>query len=141
MELYVGISNLFRLNARDQRTMSARGKRDGQPLPPDAVFRQGVHRTKVRTTTRPAPAANAGYRKDLSLSDLQPGECGAVLRLNGNFCGRLRLLEMGLTPGTMVRMVRAAAFGGPVDIEVRGYQLSLRREEAAQVWLGDEQES
>jgi len=48
---------------------------------------------------------------------------------------------MGLTPGTMVRMVRAAAFGGPVDIEVRGYQLSLRREEAAQVWLGDEQES
>jgi Fe2+ transport system protein FeoA len=91
-----------------------------------------------RASGTSAPAAGARYRKDLSLSDLKPGECGSVLRLNGIFCGRLRLLEMGLTPGTHVRMVRAAAFGGPVDIEVRGYQLSLRREEAAAVWLGEE---
>lgn len=91
-----------------------------------------------RVSTSPAPGSSALYRKDLPLSDLKPGECGNVMRLNGNFCGRLRLLEMGLTPGTHVRMVRAAAFGGPVDIEVRGYQLSLRREEAAAVWLGDE---
>jgi ferrous iron transport protein A len=86
----------------------------------------------------PVPGSGALYRGDLPLSNLKPGECGTVLRLNGIFCGRLRLLEMGLTPGTHVRMVRAAAFGGPVDIEVRGYQLSLRREEAAAVWLGDE---
>lgn len=91
-----------------------------------------------RVSILPAPGSSAFYRKDLPLSDLKPGECGNVMRLNGNFCGRLRLLEMGLTPGTHVRMVRAAAFGGPVDIEVRGYQLSLRREEAAAVWLGDE---
>jgi ferrous iron transport protein A len=86
-----------------------------------------------------ASGTNALYRKDLSLANLKPGECGTVMRLNGLFCGRLRLLEMGLTPGTHVRMVRAAAFGGPVDIEVRGYQLSLRREEAAAVWLGEEE--
>src|SRR5579872_7311389 len=90
------------------------------------------------------PGASGGgrgslYRKDIALSDLKPGECATVLRLNGTFCGRLRLLEMGLTPGVHVRMVRAAAFGGPLDIEVRGYQLSLRREEASAVWLGEEE--
>ena len=79
------------------------------------------------------------YRTNVTLADLKPGECGTVSRLDGNFCGRLRLLEMGLTPGTHVRMVRAAAFGGPVDIEVRGYQLSLRRAEAASVWLGEQE--
>ena len=51
---------------------------------------------------------------------------------------QLRLLEMGLTPGTHLKVIRAAAFGGPLDILVRGYQLSLRRDEAASVWLDDE---
>jgi Fe2+ transport system protein FeoA len=85
------------------------------------------------------PDRGSLYRKDVALSDLRPGECGTVLRLIGTFCGRLRLLEMGLTSGTHVRMIRAAAFGGPIDIEVRGYQLSLRREEASAVWLGEEE--
>lgn len=44
---------------------------------------------------------------------------------------------MGLTTGTHIRVLRAAAFGGPLDILIRGYQLSLRREEAAGVWLDD----
>lgn len=72
----------------------------------------------------------------VTLADLKPGECGTIIRLIGNNQGRLRLLEMGLTPGTHVKVVRAAAFGGPLDIEVRAYKLSLRREEAASVWLG-----
>ena len=61
-------------------------------------------------------------------------------RLFGPAQGRLRLLEMGLTPGTHIRTIRAAAFGGPLDILVRGYQLSLRRDEAAGVWLDDADE-
>ena len=76
-------------------------------------------------------------RVGMTLADLQPGECGYISRLSGNTQGRLRLLEMGMTPGTHVQVVRAAAFGGPLDVEVRNYQLSLRREEAASVWLGD----
>lgn len=74
----------------------------------------------------------------LRLSDLNPGECGTIIRLCGETQGRLRLLEMGLTPGTHVKVLRAAAFGGPLEVLVRGYQLSLRREEAAGIWLGDE---
>lgn len=76
-------------------------------------------------------------RYGISLADLKPGECGYIGRLEGNTQGRLRLMELGLTPGVHVQVIRIAAFGGPLDIEVRGYQLSLRREEAAAVLLGD----
>ncbi len=83
------------------------------------------------------PPRGSLTRAGMTLADLQPGECGYISRLGGNTQGRLRLLEMGMTPGTHVQVVRAAAFGGPLDVEVRNYQLSLRREEAASVWLGD----
>ncbi len=77
-------------------------------------------------------------RVNAPLADLRPGECGTISRLMGHTPSRLRLLEMGLTPGTHVKVLRAAAFGGPLDVLARGYQLSLRREEAAQIWLGEE---
>jgi Fe2+ transport system protein FeoA len=44
-------------------------------------------------------------------------------------------MEMGLTPGTSVKVIRVAVFGGPLDISVRGYRLSLRREEARAIQL------
>jgi Fe2+ transport system protein FeoA len=77
----------------------------------------------------------------MTLADLKPGECGYIQRLVGSTQARLRLLEMGLTPGTHVQVIRAAAFGGPLDVHVRNYQLSLRREEAATVWLGDREDA
>jgi Fe2+ transport system protein FeoA len=77
------------------------------------------------------------HRANVALSELKPGQSGIVRSVNGSARGRLRLLEMGLTPGTHVKVVRAAAFGGPLDVQVRGYKLSLRREEAASVWLAD----
>jgi ferrous iron transport protein A len=45
----------------------------------------------------------------------------------------IRLLEMGLTPGALVRVVGRAPLGDPLELEVRGYRLSLRRAEAARV--------
>ena len=78
------------------------------------------------------------YRCDTTLAELEPGQCGTILRLLGDSQSCLRLLEMGLTPGTHVKVLRAAAFGGPLEVLVRGYQLSLRREEAALLWLGEE---
>ena len=96
-------------------------------------------------TLAQGPIADEGhgtlYRSGLTLAELKPGECGTVRRLIGASQGRLRLLEMGLTPGVHIKVVRAAAFGGPLDILVRGYQLSLRRDEAASVWLDDEEPS
>ncbi|HZT41841.1 MAG TPA: FeoA family protein [Chthonomonadaceae bacterium] len=87
-------------------------------------------------TSSPSPHG-AQYRRGVTLAELKPGECGFVHHLLGTPQRRLRLLEMGLTVGTHVQVLRIAAFGGPLDVEVRGYQLSLRREEAATVWLDD----
>jgi Fe2+ transport system protein FeoA len=84
------------------------------------------------------PADDGQYRAGVTLDELQPGECGTIRRLLGATRGRLRLMEMGLTPGTHVKVIRRAPFGGPLDVLVRGYQLSLRRDEAAALWLDDE---
>jgi ferrous iron transport protein A len=48
---------------------------------------------------------------------------------------RARFLEMGLLVGTPVRLVRFAPLGDPVEIRLRGYNLSLRRHEADQIWI------
>jgi ferrous iron transport protein A len=45
----------------------------------------------------------------------------------------VRLLEMGLTPGVEVKLIGAALLGDPVELEVRGYRLSLRKSEAKRV--------
>jgi ferrous iron transport protein A len=84
---------------------------------------------------KPIRLGTPSHIREIPLSALPKGDCGHITRLEGSVQGRLRLLEMGLTPGTHVQVLRLAAFGGPLDVEVRGYQLSLRREEAAQVWL------
>src|SRR6185436_12975049 len=48
---------------------------------------------------------------------------------------RARLLEMGLVTGTPIELVRFAPLGDPVEIKVRGYHLSLRKQEAEQIWV------
>lgn len=70
-----------------------------------------------------------------SLDNLNTGEAGRITALTGAADVRRRLLEMGLTPGTLLRVVRFAPLGDPIDVEVRGYHLSLRKDEARQVLL------
>lgn len=106
---------------------------------PPLSFAASAQSALDQESGRDSSSGNGGgslTREGLTLADLKPGECGYVGRLVGSAQGRLRLLEMGMTPGTHVKVLRAAAFGGPLDVHVRGYQLSLRREEAASVWLG-----
>jgi ferrous iron transport protein A len=100
----------------------------------------GMAQAALDTPSATMDGHGAMYRAGLTLAELKPGECGTVRRLFGPTMGRLRLLEMGLTPGTHIQVTRAAAFGGPLDILVRGYQLSLRLQEAAGVWLDDADE-
>ncbi len=92
-----------------------------------------------RTETFRTDTTGMLTRSGVSLAELKPGECGFIARLLGQSSGKIRLLEMGLTPGVHVKVLRIAAFGGPLDIEVRGYNLSLRREEASAVWLSHEE--
>jgi len=69
----------------------------------------------------------------LSVSQLQPGSKGTVVRLEGESSLRLHLLEMGFTTGAEIEFIRQAPLGDPVDLRLRGYRLSLRRAEAAMI--------
>ena len=61
------------------------------------------------------------------------GSTTKVVDVSGDDNTSLRLLEMGLTPGVEVTIVGAAPLGDPVELELRGYRLSIRRNEAARV--------
>ncbi len=71
----------------------------------------------------------------LTLDDAHVGETVRVGDVAGEDRVAIRLLEMGMTPGAMVRILGRAPFGDPVELEVRGYRLSIRRAEAARVTL------
>jgi Fe2+ transport system protein FeoA len=66
----------------------------------------------------------------LVLSSLKAGSRGIVTAIQIPPERRARLLEMGLLVGTTVELVRFAPLGDPVEIKVRGYNLSLRKHEA-----------
>ena len=68
-----------------------------------------------------------------SLAEVAVGQTAAVVDVPGVDAVSLRLLEMGLTPGVQVAVVAPAPLGDPLEIEVRGYRLSIRRREAALV--------
>lgn len=71
-----------------------------------------------------------------SLNHLTPGESGTVETIAASSPAlRRRLLEMGLTRGTLLELIRVAPMGDPIEISVRGYRLSLRREEAASIFI------
>lgn len=69
------------------------------------------------------------------LSQIKVGERARVraVDLEGDGEVGVRLLEMGLTPGVEIRLVGVAPLGDPLEFEVRGYRLSLRKTEAARV--------
>lgn len=68
-----------------------------------------------------------------TINDLQRGDRARVLEVVGEDAVATRILEMGLTPGVEILFHGTAPLGDPLEIEVRGYRLSLRRNEAAYV--------
>ena len=67
------------------------------------------------------------------LSQLKVGESGTVTAVNGEGAVRRRLFDMGITPGAEVYLRKKAPLGDPIEIALRGYELTLRKSEAAQV--------
>jgi len=65
------------------------------------------------------------------LAEVADGSTAVVRRLTLPRGTARRLLEMGLLPGTRVRVVRRAPLGDPIELRLRNYSLSIRREEAA----------
>lgn len=68
-----------------------------------------------------------------TLDKLKPGESGTVKRLSGEGAVKRRIMDMGLTKGTEVTVRKVAPLGDPIEITLRGYELSLRLEEAAKI--------
>ncbi|KYH38916.1 MAG: FeoA family protein [Candidatus Bathyarchaeota archaeon B26-1] len=69
------------------------------------------------------------------LSELKPGEKGVVSKVVGDREVRRRLLDMGLTRGTEIIVVRRAPLGDPVEFLLKGYNLSLRKRESENVYV------
>lgn len=68
-----------------------------------------------------------------SLLDLPLGEHAEIASIDCERRLSRRLMEMGLLPGTTVRVVRVAPLGDPIELRVRNYSLSVRRAEAARI--------
>ena len=69
----------------------------------------------------------------VALKELIPGQKGKVERVNGRGTVYKRLVDMGITPGSLVEMRRVAPLGDPIEIKIRGYHLSLRKQEAEKI--------
>ena len=67
------------------------------------------------------------------MNELQPGQCAYIQAVEGEGALRHHLLDMGLTPGTEITLQKIAPMGDPVQIKVRGYELTLRLEEAQKI--------
>ena len=70
-----------------------------------------------------------------SLEEFVPGEKGVITAVAGEGRIRRRLFDMGVTPGAEVVMRKKAQLGGPIESTLRGYELTLRKSEAACVTL------
>ncbi|WP_319506021.1 ferrous iron transport protein A [uncultured Methanolobus sp.] len=71
--------------------------------------------------------------KEQTLDFIEPETSVKVLKVTGNKSSRKRILDMGLTPGTRVEVIRRAPLGDPVEFKLKGYNLSLRKKEAETV--------
>jgi len=68
-----------------------------------------------------------------TLADLKPGEQAAIVKIEGSGGIRRRLLDMGATAGTLVEIERVAPLGDPIEVKIKGYHLTLRKEEAERI--------
>ena len=69
----------------------------------------------------------------MTLSELSIGKSGRVVAVGGEKALRRRLLDMGITPRTVIRVKKAAPLGDPIELLLRGYVLTLRLEDAGKI--------
>ncbi len=72
-----------------------------------------------------------------SLKDVRVGQQARVVGLNASGVIKRRIMDMGITKGALVHVHKVAPLGDPIEITVRGYELSLRKDEAACVEVTD----
>ena len=70
-----------------------------------------------------------------TLKDVKVGQTAVVRRLNGEGAIKRRIMDMGITKGVEVMVRKVAPLGDPVEVTVRGYELSLRKADAAMIFV------
>lgn len=68
-----------------------------------------------------------------TVNQMKIGERGCVVRVGSSGALRRRIIDMGITPGAIVILRKAAPMGDPLELNVRGYELSIRKSEAAEI--------
>lgn len=71
----------------------------------------------------------------MTLNQIKPGNGGIIAYIGGEGALRRRLLDMGLTPKTLVKVRKVAPMGDPIELFLRGYVLTIRLEDAAKIEL------
>lgn len=69
----------------------------------------------------------------MTLADMKPGMSCKVVRLGDTGATRRRIMDMGITKGAEISVRKVAPLGDPVDLTVRGYHLSLRKEDLERI--------
>ena len=72
-----------------------------------------------------------------TLRDVKVGQSATVARLTGSGALKRRIMDMGITKGTRVHVRKVAPLGDPLELTVRGYELSIRKDEAASIEVED----
>lgn len=75
----------------------------------------------------------------MTIDDLKIGQIGTISEVGGEGALRLRFLDMGLIPGTKVQLQKVAPMGDPIQIRIRGYELTIRREDAEKIKLQEKE--
>ena len=68
-----------------------------------------------------------------TLKDLKVGERSRVVKLHGEGAVKRRIMDMGITKGTLVTVRKVAPLGDPIELHVRGYELSIRKADAEMI--------
>jgi len=69
------------------------------------------------------------------LSDLKPGQRGVISKVGGSGQTHRRILDMGVVPQTEIEVERVAPLGDPIEVKIKGYHLSLRKEELTNIYV------
>ncbi len=69
----------------------------------------------------------------MTLNELKIGESGVITEVGGEGALRCRLLDMGLIPKTAVTLMKTAPMGDPIEIHLRGYELTIRLEDVEKI--------
>lgn len=78
---------------------------------------------------------SVGTHELITLNELNAGETGIIKNIIGQNAIRRRLMDMGMTKGTPVKLIKVAPLGDPLELKIRGYQLSLRKAEAELIFI------